>query len=379
MTKNNIKTILFASLIAAILLVPGYGLVNAVQPVELSDELKQKINRIELERQPHMKKIFELAEQKLLTVSESQKQDFNDLIEEELIKLGNTEEKNRKVYNDHLELRSTQNDIRNIDNLPLETTLVGKNKLTIVLQPGNENKGYETIINDSILNDDLSVEITYGSVTLTEWSCNTRDDKCDPLHGGLKIRENGSSSTYCTLGLPVKQGTTSGYLTSGHCYSVNDDVHQPYDHWYKDWKIGKVQTGDSHDDNDCDCAFIEDLNSRTNESKIWLSSAYKSSITGTQVPTDGEELDISGAANGWYTENVYDNDYYHSSIGNRILLEDTGSGGGGDSGAPVFDLSDHDIVGIIEGTVNISGTDYIVVVPWAQIADSTDGLGVSLL
>jgi len=217
---------------------------------------------------------------------------------------------------------------------------------------------------------------------MEEWSCSSRGDDCDPLYGGLELRKGGSGTTFCTLGLPVKQGTTTGYLTAGHCYAVNDDVYQPYDHWFWDWQIGTVQSGDSHDDNDCDCAFITDSNSRTNESEIWVSSGYQSSITGTQVPTDGEILDISGAAGGNYDEEVYDNDFYNSGIGTRILLEYSGSGAGGDSGAPVYDISDHDIVGIIEGVVKIppvTGTNYIVVVPWSLIADSTNGVGVSLL
>ena len=134
-----------------------------------------------------------------------------------------------------------------------------------------------------------------------------------------------------------------------------------------------------HDDAECDCAFIEDTNSRTNESKVWFSSGYQRTISDHQVPTDNEELDISGVTGGWYVEDVYDNDWTHSTYGDRILLEDSGTGGIGDSGAPVIDLSDGDIVGIIEGEINISGTTYIRVVPWSLIADSTDGVGVSLL
>lgn len=375
-TKTKISLIAVMA-VAGMLLIPANTMINAVEPIEISDEIKQKISKMSPERQPHMEKIFNLLKQKELTDSKSEKQTFDDLIEEEYVKLGESEDKNRKQYNDHSQLRSIQQDIRNLEDLPLETTLVGKNKLTILLKPGNENKGYEKIINQYIPTKNLDVEIKYGEVKLTEWACNNRDDECNPLRGGLQIEKDASG--YCTLGLPVKQGSTTGYLTAGHCYSVNDEAFQPYDHWLWNWQIGTVQSGDSHDDNDCDCAFIKDSNSRTNDSKVWFSSGYSRTISDTQVPSDNEELDISGQNGGWYWEDVYDNDYYHSSIGDRILLDYNGSGGGGDSGAPVIDLSDGDIVGIIEGVVTIGSTNYIVVVPWANIADSTNGVGVSLL
>ena len=364
--------------VAGMLLIPAYSMVNAVEPIELSDELKQKISKMSPERQPHMEKILKLEKQKKLTESESEKRDLDELIEEEHVKLGETEDENRNQYDDHPQLRSIQQDIRNLEDIPLVTTVVGKNKLTVLLAPGNENKGYEEIINQYIPNGNLNVVIEYGEVSSEEWSCNSQESKCDPLHGGLAIREGGSGTNYCTLGLPVEQGSTSGYLTAGHCYSVNDDVHQPYDHWLWNWQIGTVESGDSHNDNDCDCAFIEDSNSRTNESKVWFTSGYSRTIDDTQVPSDNEELDISGNTGGWYWEDVYDNDYYHSSIGTRILIEDTSSGGPGDSGAPVIDLSDGEIVGIIEGSYTIGSTDYIKVVPWSLIADSTNGVGVTL-
>lgn len=368
--------------IAGMLVIPAYSMASAIEPIELSDELKEELKKISPERQPHMEKIFQLGEQKLLTESDSEKQALEDLMEEELVKLGETEEKNRKVYADNSQLRVIKEKIRATEEIPIDSIMVGKNKLTVVLQEGSENQGWEKVINGYVPNADLNVEIAYGTVALEEWSCTSWGDDCDPLHGGLEIRKGGSG-TNCTLGLPVEQGSTSGYLTAGHCYDVDDEVHQPYDNWFEDWQIGTVQTGDSIYNADCDCAFIEDSNSRTNESKIWLSSGFSSSITGTQVPTDGEILDISGAAGGNYDEEVMDNDFYNVGLGNRILLEYTGNGDGGDSGAPVYDISDHDLVGTISGVVQIppggANPYYIVVVPWAEISDSSTGLGVSLL
>jgi len=378
MTSKTKISLIAVMAVAGMLMIPTHSIVNAVEPIELSDEMNQMISKMSPERQHHMKKILLLAEQKKLAESESEKQALDKLIEEEHIKLGKTEEKNRKVYNDHPQLRSIQQDINNLEDIPLVTTIVGKNKLTILLAPGNENKGYEEIIDQYVPNKDLNVVIEYGEIKSGKWSCDSRESECDPLHGGIAIRKGGSGTTYCTLGLPVKQGTTSGYLTAGHCYSVNDDVYQPYDHWLWNWQIGDVQSGDSHNDNDCDCAFITDSNSRTNESKVWFTSSYSRTISGTQLPTDGEELDISGNTGGWYWEDVYDNNYYHSSIGTRILIEDTMTGGPGDSGGPVIDLSDGHIVGIIEGPYTIGSTDYIKVVPWSLIADSTNGVGVTL-
>lgn len=377
MTTKTQLSLITVMAITAILLIPATGLATASTPVELSDEIKQKISKMPTERQPHMEKIFKLLIEKEQSGNESDKERIDGLIQAEYAKMSTSEEQARPQYLDHPQLRAIQSEIRELEDLPLVTTLVGKNKLTILLSPGNENKGYEDIIDQYIPNKNLNVVIEYGEITSKEWACTSQEDDCDPLYGGLAIREGGSGSSYCTLGLPVKQGSTIGYLTAGHCYAVNDEVHQPYDHWLWNWKIG--DTDESHNDNDCDCAFIEDTNSRTNESKVWFSSGYQRTISGNQVATDGEELDISGNTGGWYWEDVYDNNWYHPSHGTRLLLEDSGSGGPGDSGGPVIDLSDGDIVGIVEGEVTIGSTTYIKIVLWSQVADSTNGVGVSLL
>ena len=384
MTSKTKISVMATVVVATILLIPATGIATATAtttavatPVELSDEIKQKISKMPTERQSHMEQIFKLLIEKERSVKTSDKERIDGLIQAEYAKMSTSEEKKRPQYNDHPQLRMIQQDVRNLEELPLVTTLVGKNKLTIVLEPGSEYAGWEDTILKNISNKALDVEIKYGEITAKEWTCNSQSNDCNPLYGGLFIRKGGSSDPYCTLGLPVNQGTTSGYLTAGHCYNLDDGVHQPYDHWLLDWKIGDVN--ETHDDAECDCAFIEDTNSRKNESKVWLTPGYSRTIGDHQVATDGEKLDISGATGGWYVEDVYDHDWTHETYGDRLLLEDSGIGDRGDSGAPVIDLSDGDIVGIVEGEITISGTTYIKVVPWSLIADTTDGVGVSLL
>ena len=88
--------ILFASL-AVLLLVPFAGISNADKPIELSDEIKQKIkDRIPPHQQGHVEKIFKLAQQKSESTSDSKKQELQDLIDAEEKKMGETREKNKK-------------------------------------------------------------------------------------------------------------------------------------------------------------------------------------------------------------------------------------------------------------------------------------------
>ena len=202
-TKMKISLVAVMA-VAGILLILGSSMVNAVEPIKLSDEMKQKISTMPTERQSHMEEIFKLLIEKERSENTSDIERIDSLIEAEYAKMSASEEKARPQYNDHPQLRMIQQDLRNLDNIPLETTLVGKNTLTVVLTPGNENKGYEEIIAKYIPDKRIDVEIEYGVVgELIEWACNDRDDECDPLRGGLQIEKDASG--YCTLGLPVKQ------------------------------------------------------------------------------------------------------------------------------------------------------------------------------
>jgi len=168
------KTILIASLFAIItgmIFVPVSGMANVTQPVELSGEFKQEIkDRTPKHLQEDIEEFFTFAKQKHESTSDSEKQQLDQKMKELKTKMSETVEKHKKTPKDNRELRVLQDTIENIQGLPIDSTMVGNNKLTILLQDGNENQGWEEIIGTYIHNKNLNVEIVYGTVTLTEWS-----------------------------------------------------------------------------------------------------------------------------------------------------------------------------------------------------------------
>ena len=380
MTTKNTKMILFASL-ASLLLIPFGGMVNATT-AELPQEIKQEINdRVPVHLQSNVEEIFSLVKQKYdAGDNESEIERFDQLIALEKAKMDKAMIDNKQTYRDTDKLREVQTEIESEDDIPVSFTLVTKNTLNIVLDPSEENKGWEKRILDLVTDKTLDVKVGYGTVEYKNLGCSARDAECDPLQGGLRIEDDGGAG--CTLGLPVKQGTTTGYLTAGHCFG-EEDIFQPEEHWLWGWKIGTINSGDDIDNNDCDCAFITDSNSRTNNSEVWMESWYSTDITGTEVPNDNDSVTISGAANDWWYEDVEDNDFTDPNGLDLILLSDSGTADHGDSGAPVYDWANDNLIGTVKGiaevTIGGTTTDYLAVIPWASISHSTDGLGVSLL
>jgi hypothetical protein len=173
-TKTKISLIAVLA-IAGMLLIPAYSMANAVQPVELSNDLKQTISKLAPERQSHIEKILTLAEQKQITESESEKQNLEIQIEQELTRLGETEEKTRKINTNEKELRILESQIRDLEGIPLIMIMNNGDGLQIALELGTENDGWEETILE--LSNNLNVQIFYGgSVEYTNYDCTSRTD-----------------------------------------------------------------------------------------------------------------------------------------------------------------------------------------------------------
>ncbi len=379
MTSKTNKIFLFASL-AALLLIPVSGMVNASSEVELPADVKQKIkDKVPEHAQAHVEEIFKLAKEKQNAGDNpSEIKRIDGLMKAEKAKMNNSMNDNKRTNPDNAKLRHVQTLIENDQSIPQSFTMVTKNTLTVVFELGLENQGYEELVANMVKNPNLDVVVGYGTVEYKEYGCSARDAVCDPLQGGLRIED--SNGNGCTLGLPVKQGSDEGYLTAGHCFG-QEDIYQDED-WYGWNQIGTINSGDDIDNNNCDCAFITEDNNRTNNSEIWMESWYSTDIDGTEVPNDNDTMTISGVTNDWWYETVEDNDFTDPN-GLDLILLTTGTADNGDSGAPVYDWANDNLVGTLKGDINITiggqTTTYLAVIPWASISNSSTGLGVSLL
>lgn len=393
MKSITTQKMFLALAITGILAVPAYGIVSAQSekfPIidlgkipELPEEIKQSIKeRAPSDSQPYIEEIFKFAKYRHTITDDAKKHELNRMIEETKARWSEAEEQRRQAYlKDTEALRTLEDSIRELDGIPLLGTFIKNNTLHVDLHPDSEDQGWREKVLDMITDKSLNVSVSYTTVTYTDLSCSSRTDDCDPLYGGLRI-EN-SDGAGCTLGLPVMQDNVPGHITAGHCFG-NEDVYQPYDHWFWDWRIGTISSDNNIDNNDCDCTFITGANSRTAESKVWMKDWYLANITGTEIPSKNDTLVIAGATSDWWSEDVDEISFIDTDGLEVILLTDSGISSPGDSGAPVFDWANKNLVGILKGKASVTRhdgvtSDYLAVIPWHSIADSTNGLGVSLL
>lgn len=134
----------------------------------------------------------------------------------------------------------------NQDTVPWYALMVSSitQKLTIDMLPEYENQGYEEKI-ESLIGSDIDYEIRYRVNDYQDWSCTGQQVDCTTLVGGIKILNNNSGygEPGCTLSLPMKQGTTWGFVTAAHCFGVGHDAWQPNT---SSTAIGDVQSGDRY-------------------------------------------------------------------------------------------------------------------------------------
>ena len=385
MTSKRTKTILSASLIAAVVSLFGamYFINTATDDSNINNEnTNELINMLPKglseELVPNLTAILELESQKADTENENTIKQLDEQIlanKKQMATIQKAIEDKRRIDPQLTDKLDSIIDIILSDKeLPIFIATVDRDSVVIILKEGTENQGWESKVNEKIP-DGVKSKILYESSQ--DWACVDANGYCDPLRGGIGIGEAGSDTYSCTLGLPVKQNVTVGYITAGHCYSVNDVIYQPYQIGLGNSILGNVS--DAIDNANCDCAFITKNNARTDESEIWINSVLTTPITGTVLPANGATVYLSGATGGWYTEVVVNNNANgRGGLQNIILISNNGTGGPGDSGAPVYNYIDDEFIGTLKGVADNTG-QYIIVIPWAKISNSTVGLGVSLL
>lgn len=108
-------------------------------------------------------------------------------------------------------------------------------------------------------------------------ACSTKESNCDPIVGGIEINDS------CSISIPavrnISGGTEAGFLTAGHCTSMNANVYQPNNTYLKDGITTKHSNGGS-----CDCAFVKKTGSEGLNSAVWWTPTSSQSITAKNDP-----------------------------------------------------------------------------------------------
>lgn len=369
MTTKNVKVVLFASLIVALILpfsVMDISAESKVAPRLLTPQDVEKLApeylKLEQDLQAMTSKTkvasqaeIESVANKLLAIHERVAE------HKEAAKIANHIPEKQKLKMEIAVVEITESD--------LPWTMVGidtKTKTVRVAISGDESIGYYQKQVKDIISTNVPITIVYGEY-LEDLSCTTQTSDCDPIVGGIQINDGNN----CTLSLEVYTGPwywpNWGFLTAGHCYAINDLIDQPSG----GGEIGKVTVRDFVHNGDCDCEFIDKTTSTNSDSKIWISSnTYKSVTSKGDASVDDYVLTSLSKTGGTDWGQVT---YVEQSRQNTSGVVTTGltimsgiSATSGDSGAPVMELFGNQYHGILKGATAFS--------PWSNIAPS---LGVS--
>lgn len=182
-------------------------------------------------------------------------------------------------------------------------------------------------------------------------ACSARDASCDPVYGGLAVSNEDEIGTgNSTMGYKAKLGSTVGFVMTAHgAGGSNNDIVQPDD---VNRVIGNVDA--YQDDSDCDCAFVDvDTVNYDIDNEIYKNSSTSYDITG-EVADSNHTLYSYVYKSGYGTGVTLG-----QIIGNVSTLPHNTLEiyrGGGDSGAPIFDITSGDDVDLYGMAFKAAGT-----------------------
>ncbi len=225
------------------------------------------------------------------------------------------------------------------------------NALEVTILPAEFNKKdlkeYYEIIRSVVGNE---IDVTISPMNAYELvSCNSRTD-CDDLEAGVEIGMNNKNFP-CTLGFKATYNGKNGFVTAGHCFdgetgggnSVGNDTYHPENGSH----IGDLEEEiivSRPPSTRCDCAFVE-ASGISNETYGISTSATS---TGTS-PTDKTIKASLGQSNTVTSGVITDNSRTVSSTDYRLLgvVETDIAVISGDSGSPVFSSDGSEFLGIM--------------------------------
>ena len=395
---NKTKTILFASLIAAMIL-PFSGMMMAeaaqsddkqrvtqkqisieknferfLKLQEQSDTIQVKINSLEEQHDknndPELKKLEKqmLVVQKQLEQVQKQSNKLHEIPQVKIDKLLEAMDKIKENFS----FRSDEH-----PDAPLDAMFVDTAKELIVVLENPESTEFSNSANTvatrsagisamtpeikSFVGDEIEIIVTSmrDQSHNSSSNCNydhERDDYCQPAAGGVEISSGNerdpTDPVVSTLGFPATQNDgTKGFVTVGHALydrelePIGSPVYQP-DSLNQ---IGTVKDRYYNGHQDCDCAFIELTNGRTVANQVVYGAGILLTIDDFKdkwQTSDGDIIMMSGKTLGSQFGAI--NSRYNY---NTETVFATYNAIPGDSGGPVGKVSGSviDIYGIHKG------------------------------
>ncbi len=365
MTSKNIKTLLFAGIIAAMIL-PFSSMDSAEAQTDKKNPRDKTVERT-LEKDERKKVLNKLnslgAEEKALKEKaksekrQGEKQKIDKRLNEIKVEV---EDIDRENHNKDISQRQLSKLIKQQEKFEARllnsdviqyVTLVGIDITSKEIQIGiNQNlvndTNIDSVINqlDTIMPKKANWHTVYSDVAST-LSCIQKE--CNPLIGGNYIKID--SGQPCSFGFQAKKDSTWGWITAGHCADglVNSNVKD-----YSKHNVGTVKAEKMYWGTYCDCAWIEASSSLTNNEVYGVPSTYTVTKTTQASQQQNDYIMGTGQAGGIHFGQVsaINVSVLNAAAGqyHKGLVRSNAAFAHGDSGGPVVENNDRgDLYGII--------------------------------
>ncbi len=355
MYNKNLKTILFASLIAAMIL--PFSSMNFAE-AETADKIGKDIVK--------QKASFEKTSEKANASKSDLKEKYDPDAEREVTV-------QQDILLDVLmeNYQGTDKDAKNY----FPWTSLGydydDNALEVTINPTEFNekdiKKYQKIIRSIVGN---SIDVTISPMEEASFtSCSSRTN-CDDVESGVEIGMPGKTFP-CSVGFAATYDGDAGFITAGHCFAalaVGTDAEHPQNGSRIGDLVEELYSPGTYVY--CDCAFVDSLSGDIPDGETYGmadASSTGSTFTGKSVKSS---LSQSGIENGEVT-NHYVHLYIPSDSKYLIGVVRTDvSVQGGDSGAGVFSDDGSELLGIMVAQTG----SYSYYVKHDKITDNFTGL-----
>jgi len=360
MTYKNAKTILFASLLVAMILPFSMMSLADAAPGKNADEksLKQQYEEVSQKYNTVLiavQKLDSFETEKILTVSQAQ--DRLDKVAKMNELSLQADEIQRKNIEAHKMPAKIEEFLSNAEKLVEENVddltgviVNGKLRTLVVYAQTDEaaQQAKELVGYVETKNTHLDIRVS----TFNFSGCLDDDEECNPVMGRLQMEAENNGK--CRIAVPYTDGTNEGFLTAGHCVDNSaDKVYQP--------EAETNQIGDISDgtwlvsaSQSCDCAWIDKRGTKTFSERIFdtgYSYGYSYyTIDDHNTPSVGTFVSMGEADGIVHAVEIikYDEIEIENEMWTDMMYLDEGTDYG-DSGGAVFGNITHDFHGIISG------------------------------